>query len=94
MAQLGDIRLDYLQKDLIRKTTDYGGTFSPVVKLTTVGLILAMEAHFGGSSRQFDNKMPLYMVYCRKRYTCLSHPVLLIHIIRTMFVSWTCLYMV
>ncbi|KAM1541138.1 hypothetical protein ACFX1Z_011089 [Malus domestica] len=35
---------------------DYGETFSPVVKPTTVRLVLALSAHFGWSLRQLDVK--------------------------------------
>ncbi|KAB2596893.1 hypothetical protein D8674_032343 [Pyrus ussuriensis x Pyrus communis] len=35
---------------------DYGETFSPVVKPTTVRLVIALSAHFGWSLRQLDVK--------------------------------------
>lgn len=35
---------------------DYGETFSPVVKLTTVRIVLALAAHFGWQLRQLHVK--------------------------------------
>lgn len=69
MVQFLGIRLDWLQKDLIKgqeywlqkgfnqeAAIDFGETFSPIAKPTIVRLVLALAANFGWSLRQLDVK--------------------------------------
>jgi hypothetical protein len=72
---------------------DFSETYSPVVKPTTVRLLLSIDISCGWPIRQIDIQMPFYMGSWMRRFTCLSHPVFHILNIPIIFVSCKRLYM-
>jgi hypothetical protein len=57
MAQLIDIRLGWLRKGFKQRYgIDYEDTFSPVVKIATIRIVLSLSVSRGWSLRQLDVK--------------------------------------
>ncbi|KAK9937704.1 hypothetical protein M0R45_014476 [Rubus argutus] len=73
---------------------DYDETYSPVVRHTTVRMILAFAAHSGWKLHQLDVKMLFCMVLFMKRSTCLNQEGLKILLVLLMSVNSISLYMV
>ena len=61
-----------------RQGLDYKDTLSPVVKPTTIRLLLSLEVSRGWSLRQLMCRTLFFMDCLKKRFTCGSHLDLLI----------------
>jgi hypothetical protein len=67
---------------------DYGDTFSPVAKIASVRLFLAIAAIHQWPLHQLDIKMPSYMVNYKRRCTWHNHRDLLLVVFLTLFVGF------
>jgi ATP-binding cassette subfamily B (MDR/TAP) protein 1 len=71
----------YAQKEGI----DFNEIFSPVVRLTTIRVVLAMRAIFDLHLEQLDVKLHFFMENLKKKFICSNQRVLLKQARRTWF---------
>jgi len=67
---------------------DYGETFSPIVKPTTIRTVYLWLTLTDGTCVKLTFKTLFYMVLSMKKSICLSHPVSLIQVDQIMFVNY------
>lgn len=66
---------------------DYLETFSPVVRTSTIRLVLDIAIAKEWQIKQLTCQAPFFFVISKNRYTCINQRVLLIHLILIMFAS-------
>ena len=89
------IKLDWWQSRgyLQQYDLDYDETFSPVMKPTTMRLLLALAVNYGWDLKQLDVSNASFMVCLKRRYIWLNLRVMWIHHVQTMFTFYIRPYM-